>query len=95
MKTFLGILGLLLGACSQSQSADLVIQSATIVSVTDGSLAPDRTVFIKGNRIARVQRATEVRVPDNAEVIDAAGAYLIPGLWDMHTHSLEGRCGAG
>jgi imidazolonepropionase-like amidohydrolase len=29
-----------------------------------------------------------MRVPPGAQVIDAGGRYLIPGLWDMHVHSL-------
>lgn len=89
MKRLSSLLCLLLGACSPSPSADLVIQGATVVSMTDGSLAANRTLLIKGNRITRVGPATEVSAPDDADVIDAAGAYLIPGLWDMHTHSLE------
>jgi imidazolonepropionase-like amidohydrolase len=27
-------------------------------------------------------------VPDHAEVVEAAGRYLIPGLWDMHVHAM-------
>jgi imidazolonepropionase-like amidohydrolase len=29
-----------------------------------------------------------VRIPDDADVVQAAGGYLIPGLWDMHVHSV-------
>src|SRR5690606_40771861 len=31
----------------------------------------------------------EVDVPDGAEVVDGAGGYLIPGLWDMHVHTFN------
>ena len=34
--------------------------------------------------------------PKSGRVIDAHGAYLIPGLWDMHTHVyFDGTAGDG
>ena len=47
---------------------------------------PDQTVRIRSDRIAWVGPAGEARVPDGAEVLDATGKFLIPGLWDMHVH---------
>ncbi len=48
------------------------------------------TVVIKGDRIARILDPHET-VPAGARTIDASGLYLIPGLWDLHTHlSLTG-----
>ena len=41
-------------------------------------------VLVEGDRIARIGQGLE---PDNgAEVIDAAGRYLVPGLVDIHVH---------
>jgi imidazolonepropionase-like amidohydrolase len=88
MKILLGIIGLLFTACAQPIPADLTIRGATIVDVTDGSLRPNQTVLIQGNRIVAVGPADEVRVPDGGDVMDAAGGFLIPGLWDMHVHSV-------
>jgi Amidohydrolase family len=45
------------------------------------------TVVIIGDRITSVGKSGRVRVPANAKIIDAAGKYLIPGLWDMHVHT--------
>ncbi len=41
-------------------------------------------VLIDGARIARV--GVGLAAPDGAEVIDATGRYLVPGLVDMHVH---------
>jgi len=60
------------------------ITHATIVDTRDGSLHPGSTVVIQGDRIASVV-FHGVEHPDGA-VVDARNAYLIPGLWDMHTH---------
>jgi hypothetical protein len=43
-------------------------------------------VVVSGERITAVGRAGTVRVPRGALVVEAAGKFLIPGLWDMHVH---------
>jgi hypothetical protein len=89
MKTRLAILCLLLSACGGPQSADVAIRGATIVDVANGFLVPDHTVLIAGNRIVAIGLLPdEVRIAPDTDVIDAAGGYLIPGLWDMHVHSV-------
>jgi imidazolonepropionase-like amidohydrolase len=57
---------------------------ATVVDVETGRLLPDQTVVVAGNRIREVGAA--VRVGRGTRVVDASGKFLIPGLWDMHTH---------
>lgn len=64
----------------------LVFVHATVVDVRDGSHLPDRTVVVEGNRIRAVEPSGVVAVPEGAQVVDASGKYLIPGLWDMHAH---------
>jgi imidazolonepropionase-like amidohydrolase len=41
-------------------------------------------VILTGDRIAMV--GSRIQAPKNARAIDARGKFLIPGLWDMHTH---------
>ena len=77
MKKLLCILCLLAGGCVQAPAADLAFRNATVVNVTDGTLRPDQTVLVAGNRILAVGPADAVRVSDEADVIDAAGRYLI------------------
>ncbi|HSC06975.1 MAG TPA: amidohydrolase family protein [Steroidobacteraceae bacterium] len=42
-----------------------------------------------GSRITAVGAAREITVPDDAEIVEGVGGYLIPGLWDMHVHSVS------
>ena len=85
MKTvLLGILCVVLSACAQAQPPTLAIRAATVVDVRDGTLRPDHTVLVAGKRIVAVGPVDQVRIPDGADVIEATGGYLIPGLWDMH-----------
>jgi len=54
--------------------------------VFDGSGAPAvvENILIRGDRIVAVGR--RIHVPGNAQVIDARGMTLTPGLHDLHTH---------
>jgi hypothetical protein len=64
----------------------LVLAHATVIDVANGSLLSDRTIVVTEGRISAVGPAGDVATPAGAKVVDAAGKYLIPGLWDMHVH---------
>jgi hypothetical protein len=44
------------------------------------------SVVVSGERIVRVGPDADVKPPANAEIIDAKGRFLMPGLWDNHQH---------
>jgi imidazolonepropionase-like amidohydrolase len=73
----------LLPTCAYAQT--LAITHVTVIDVSTGTLTPNSTVLIQGNRITTVTQAP-TPIPKATQVIDATGEYLIPGLWDMHTH---------
>lgn len=85
MHISFGILwaSLLLAPVGQSQT--LIITNAQLVNVSDGSVQPGTTVVVEGNRITKVLHSQKANLKAG-RVVDARGAYLIPGLWDMHTH---------
>jgi len=62
----------------------LVIENATVV--TAEALVPDSTVVCEGGKITACQADGEVAVRTDDEVVDARGAYLAPGLIDLHVH---------
>lgn len=70
-------------------SVPVAITHVTVVDVAHGRRLPDRTVVTDGNRIARVGPSASERVPSSARIVDGRGKYLIPGLWDMHVHTLQ------
>jgi imidazolonepropionase-like amidohydrolase len=70
--------------------APIVIAHATVINPGTSSVQANRTVVITGDHITSVSDAAKFQSPKNARVIDAAGQYLIPGLWDMHVHSAFG-----
>jgi hypothetical protein len=64
----------------------LVIQHARLFAAEAGSLQSDSTVVVDKDRITAVGPDQKVKTPGGAEVVDAAGQTVIPGLWDMHQH---------
>lgn len=72
----------------------LVFRNVSIINVTatdlQHAILPNQTVVISAGRITAV--GDKVRIPDDSQVVEASGKFLIPGLWDMHVHSMyEGR----
>jgi imidazolonepropionase-like amidohydrolase len=68
------------------RSESLVLAHVTVIDVGGGVTKPNMTVVITGDRISEVGEAGKVVAPPGATVVDAAGKFLIPGLWDMHVH---------
>ena len=63
----------------------VVLTHATIIDCVNPEPLSDASVTVEDGRIVDVRVAS---VPDTAgaEVIDLEGAYLLPGLWDLHIH---------
>jgi imidazolonepropionase-like amidohydrolase len=77
---------LLLAAISYAQERRIVLQGVNIVDVEKGAILKNQDVLITGDRISRIARAGAVRPQGGDSIVNCAGQYLIPGLWDMHTH---------
>ncbi|MBC7791907.1 MAG: amidohydrolase family protein [Anaerolineae bacterium] len=64
----------------------LVFKNANLFDSETGRLRPRTTVVVSGNRIIAVGPEASTPIPEGAEVVDATGKILVPGLWDMHVH---------
>lgn len=71
----------------------LVIRNARLFDPETLTSRPGTTVTVAGDRIEKVESDRDAQVPAGAEVIDANGKALLPGLWDCHVHlsPLDGR----
>ncbi len=70
-----------------TRASHLAFTHVAVVDVETGRVADDNTVVVSGNRITAV--GSNVSIPNGARVISARGKVMIPGLWDMHSHSLD------
>ena len=64
----------------------LVIRNARLFDPRDLSASDGMSVLIEGERIVRVAPDADLKIPAQAETIDAHGRFLMPGLWDSHQH---------
>lgn len=76
----------LAGKLTHVAKGDLIVRNARIFDPRDLSVTPGTSVLIRGERIARVAPDAELRPRADAEIIDAHGRFLMPGLWDNHQH---------
>ena len=54
--------------------------------MTEEKVVENQTVLVKGDRIFKIGPADKVEIPPNSKLIDGDGAFLMPGLADMHVH---------
>lgn len=69
----------------------LVFTHVTLIDMTGSRPQPEMTVVVTGERIAALGRTGEVALPAQARVVEAGGKFLLPGLWDMHAHTVYER----
>ena len=92
LKLWLLLPMLLLPAATAAASPNT--QTERVVAITHVNIIPmdserlleDQTIIIRGDRIAKIGPADQLTAPSNAQVIDGQGAFLMPGLADMHYH---------
>jgi imidazolonepropionase-like amidohydrolase len=70
----------------------LVIRGGTLLTVTKGTI-PNGVVVIRDGKIAAV--GADLDVPPGAEVVEAAGRFVTPGIIDEHSHIAEDSTNEG
>jgi imidazolonepropionase-like amidohydrolase len=70
----------------QQPAGVTVIQGATVITGTGSPAIRNAAILIEGGRVTNVGPRNEVRVPNNAQTVDARGKWIIPGLIDAHVH---------
>ncbi len=81
-----------LASCAKddrSPAPILAFDHVAVIDVRVGAVVEDQRVVVSGNRIMAVGKASETDMPRGAQVVDGRGQFLIPGLWDMHTHVID------
>jgi imidazolonepropionase-like amidohydrolase len=61
----------------------ILIQNATVLTVSHGTIEHG-SILIRDGKIAEVGQS--IKAPKEAQVIDAAGQFVIPGIIDCHSH---------
>ncbi len=70
----------------------IAFTNARIITINDSEeVIEDGTIVVEGNRIIAI--GSNVDIPSGAEVIDASGKTIMPGLIDVHAHLGNFRLG--
>jgi imidazolonepropionase-like amidohydrolase len=73
---------------AQDQRSRMVaFTHVAVIDTEHAQTRDDQTVLVAGGRISDVGPSKRISVRGSAQVIDASGKFLIPGLWDMHVHT--------
>ena len=65
----------------------ILIKSINVIDVAAGEIIPNQDILIENDRIRSISNTGTQNSYSNVLSIDGFGKYLLPGLWDMHTHS--------
>jgi hypothetical protein len=77
------------GSMQGSNAGYTAFTNVNVVPMTSEIIWEDQTVLVEGDRIIAVGPASSVPIPEEATIIDGEGAYLMPGLADMHMHTRQ------
>ncbi|HEX2077166.1 MAG TPA: amidohydrolase family protein [Longimicrobium sp.] len=71
------------------QEAVVAFEHVNVLPMDREGVLRDQTVLVRGETIVQVGPAGTVDVPRGARRIAGGGAYLLPGLADMHAHPYD------
>ncbi|HEX6823727.1 MAG TPA: amidohydrolase family protein [Candidatus Sulfotelmatobacter sp.] len=69
-----------------SRASTLAITGATLIDGTGATPVEDAAVVVHNGRIVAAGPRAKVKIPHGAQIVDAHGKTMLPGLWDMHAH---------
>ena len=75
---------LLFLSCDNNQKNGFVIKNVNIIPIWQHTLLRDYDIKIVSGKIFHIDKNIDIGTKDT--VIDGNSGYLLPGLWDMHTH---------
>lgn len=82
---FFLLLSVAVGA--EEKARAVVFRNVNLIDMRALQPLANRTVIVRGSRVVRIGK--DLKIPEGAQVVEAAGKFLIPGLWDNYTFTLE------
>ncbi len=88
----IAVLGVIELGISQNIERENIIAicNVNVIPMNQEGILMNYSIIIRNGIISEISSSITIEIPENAQVIDAKGKYIIPGLSDMHVH-LEGQ----
>lgn len=68
-------------------SQRIALVGGTLIDGRGGAPVMDAVILIQGERIEKVGAAGDIKIPDNARILDVSGATILPGFINTHVHN--------
>ena len=66
--------------------ANYALVNCNLIDGVQAGIQPDMTILIKGGRISKIGRSSDLRETSGYKTIDLSGKYVMPGLINAHMH---------
>jgi imidazolonepropionase-like amidohydrolase len=81
------IFGILKGTLKNEETVRVTMfRHVNVIPMDSNRILMDQAVVIRDGKIAEIGANNRVSNPPEATIIDGGGAYMLPGLVDMHVH---------
>lgn len=70
-------------------TGEFLVRNVAVVDVVNDRIVLGRDVVVRNGRVASIGASLPASGNRGLVVVDGTGKFLIPGLWDMHVHSLK------
>lgn len=84
----LGLLVLAAGSSSGQVPRRVALVGGTLIDGYGGRPIRNSVILVEGDRIKAVGTVGTLAVPRDAQIISTEGMSVLPGLWDMHVHTM-------
>ncbi len=68
------------------------VVGSRMIDCTGAAPVKDPVIVVEGGRIREVGTRTSIKMPRDAEILDCGAATLIPGMLDIHIHTMMFNC---
>jgi imidazolonepropionase-like amidohydrolase len=82
----LALAGFFFGILASADARPIAIVGGTVINGTGAAVIPDAVVVVDGKKIVAVGKRADVKIPTDAQIIDAAGKFITPGIIDTNVH---------
>jgi imidazolonepropionase-like amidohydrolase len=89
VKKLIIIVSIILISASALWAQTTAFVGVNVIPMDRERILTDQTVIVRDGIITEIGDTRKIKVPKDAQRIDARGKYLMPGLVDMHTHMLS------
>jgi imidazolonepropionase-like amidohydrolase len=84
--TFSLITVFIFGSLSSFAQDSYAIKNVSVITMSKEEVLQDQTVLVEKGIIKNISPAAKTKLSKDVKLIDGAGKFLIPGLFDMHAH---------